>query len=62
MIDYLNNGSVLVQIMGKQYIRKSAISKAKGMSTKEMLKTDRSVISKYVLFVKNHKIQINSKR
>merc|ERR1711884_556939 len=30
LIDYLNNGSVLVQIMGKQYIRKSAISKAKG--------------------------------
>ena len=48
-----------MQIMGKQYIRKSAISKAKGMSTKEMLKTDRSVISKYVsvLFDKNRKIR-----
>merc|ERR1719328_920472 len=36
----------MVQIMGKQYVRKSAIAKAKGLSTKEMLKTDRSVISK----------------
>ena len=47
LIDYLNNGSVMVQIMGKQYVRKSAIAKAKGLSTKEMLKSDRSVVSKY---------------
>jgi len=46
LIDYLNNGSVMVQIMGKQYVRKSAIAKAKGLSTKEMLKSDRSVVSK----------------
>merc|ERR1719226_157129 len=32
--------------MGKQYVRKSAIAKAKGLSTKEMLKSDRSVVSK----------------
>ena len=49
LIDYLNNGSVMVQIMGKQYVRKSAIAKAKGLSTKEMLKSDRSVVSKYEL-------------
>ena len=46
LIDYLNNGSVMVQIMGKQYIRKSAVAAKKGLSTKEMLKSDRSVISK----------------
>ena len=46
LIDYLNNGSVMVQIMGKQYVRKSAVAKAKGLSTKEMLKSDRAVISK----------------
>ena len=39
----------MVQIMGKQYVRKSAIAKAKGLSTKEMLKSDRSVVSKYKL-------------
>ena len=39
----------MVQIMGKQYVRKSAIAKAKGLSTKEMLKSDRSVVSKYEL-------------
>ena len=36
----------MVQIMGKQYVRKSAVAKAKGLSTKEMLKSDRAVISK----------------
>ena len=46
LIDYLNNGSVMVQIMGKQYIGKSAVAAKKGLSTKEMLKSDRSVISK----------------
>ena len=46
LIDYLNNGIVMVQIMGKQYIRKSAVAAKKGLSTKEMLKSDRSVISK----------------
>ena len=60
LIDYLNNGSVMVQIMGKQYVRKSAIAKAKGLSTKEMLKSDRSVVSKYEhlkSLIKTHHIQ-----
>ena len=46
LVDYLNNGSVMVQIVGKQYVRKSAVASKKGLSTKEMLKSDRGVFSK----------------
>jgi len=46
LVDYLNNGSIMVQIVGKQYIRKSAVASKKGMSTKEMLKSDRAVFAK----------------
>ena len=46
LVDYLNNGSIMVQIVGKQYIRKSAVASKKGLSTKEMLKSDRAVFAK----------------
>ena len=46
LVDYLNNGSIPIQIMGKQFIRKSAVAQRKGMTTKDMLKTDRGVFSK----------------
>ena len=46
LVEYLNNGSVMVQIMGKQFIRKSAVAQRKGLTTKDMLKTDRGVFSK----------------
>jgi len=46
LVDYLNNGSINVQIVGKQYIRKSAVASKKGMSTKEMLKSDRAAFAK----------------
>ena len=46
LVDYLNNGSVLVEIHGKQYIRKSAVASKKGLTTKDMLKADRGVFSK----------------
>ena len=46
LVDYMNNGSIVVQIMGKQYIRKSAVAAKQGMTTKDMLKQDRGVFSK----------------
>jgi len=46
LIDYLNNGSIEVTIRGKQFIRKSAVAQRKGLTTKDMLKMDRSVFSK----------------
>ncbi len=46
LVDYLNNGSVMVQIYGKQYVRKSAVAGRKGMTTKELIKSDRGVFSK----------------
>ena len=46
LVDYMNNGSIIIHIMGKQYIRKSAVAAKKGMTTKDMLKQDRGVFSK----------------
>ena len=46
LVDYLVNSQVSVTVAGKQYIRKSAVAQRKGMTTKDMLKTDRSVFSK----------------
>ena len=46
LVDYLNTGSVLVQIMGKQYVRKSAVAAKRGLTTKDMLRSDRGVFSK----------------
>ena len=46
LVDYLNNGSVTVYVMGKQYVRKSAVAGRKHMSTKELIKSDRGVFSK----------------
>ncbi len=45
LVDYLNNSSVSIQLMGRQYVRKSAIAAKKGLSTKEMLKGDRKIFS-----------------
>lgn len=36
----------MVEIMGKQYIRKSAVAKNKHLTTKDMLRQDRGVFSK----------------
>lgn len=47
LVDYMNNGSIMVYLMGRQYIRKSAVAAKKGMTTKDMLKQDRGVFSKY---------------
>ena len=47
LVDYLNNGSVVVHVMGKQYIRKSAVGRRKDLTTKDMLRSDRGVFSKY---------------
>ena len=47
LVEYLNNGSVIVSVMGKQYIRKSAVAGKKSMHTKELIKSDRGVFSKY---------------
>ena len=46
LVDYLNNHSVMVKIMGKQFIRKSAVASKRGLTTKDMLKSDRGVFSK----------------
>ena len=46
LVDYLNNGSVVVHVMGKQYIRKSAVGRRKDLTTKDMLRSDRGVFSK----------------
>jgi len=46
LVEYLNNGSVVVQVMGKQYIRKSAVARVKDMHTRDLIKSDRGVFSK----------------
>ena len=51
LVEYLNNGSVIVSVMGKQYIRKSAVAGKKSMHTKELIKSDRGVFSKYNLII-----------
>ena len=48
LVEYLNNGSVVVQVIGKQYVRKSAVARHKGMHTRDLIKSDRGVFSKYV--------------
>ena len=45
-MDYLNNGRITMEIRGKQFIRKSAVAQRKGLTTKDMLKSDRNVFSK----------------
>ena len=47
LVEYLNNGSVIVNVMGKQYIRKSAVAGKKSIHTRELIKSDRGVFSKY---------------
>jgi kinesin family protein 1 len=47
LVDYLNNGSVMIEVVGKQYVRKSAVASRKGITTKDLIKTDRGVFSKY---------------
>ena len=49
-MEYLNNGSVVVQVIGKQYVRKSAVARHKGMHTRDLIKSDRGVFSKYDQF------------
>ena len=46
LVDYLNNGSIMVEVYGKQYVRKSAVAGKKGMTTKDLIKSDRGVFSK----------------
>merc|ERR1711956_198410 len=48
LVEYLNNGSVVVQVIGKQYVRKSAVARHKEMHTRDLIKSDRGVFSKYV--------------
>ena len=48
LVEYLNNGSVVVHVMGKQYVRKSAVASRKGIHTKDLIKSDRGVFSKYL--------------
>ena len=46
LVDYLNNQSVIVRLMGKQQVRKSAVAAKKNMSTRELLEADRGVFNK----------------
>jgi hypothetical protein len=46
LVEYLNNGSLVVQVIGKQYVRKSAVARHKGMHTRDLIKSDRGVFSK----------------
>ena len=47
LCEFLKNGSVVVRIMGKQQLRGSAVPlNAKDMTTKDLLKSDRTVFSK----------------
>nr|XP_040578221.1 kinesin-like protein KIF28P isoform X1 [Lepeophtheirus salmonis]XP_040578231.1 kinesin-like protein KIF28P isoform X1 [Lepeophtheirus salmonis]XP_040578235.1 kinesin-like protein KIF28P isoform X1 [Lepeophtheirus salmonis] len=54
LINYLNRESVSVRIMGKQHIRKSALDHSKGLSTKDLIQSDRSVFSKTTTFNVNN--------
>ncbi|XP_066989396.1 kinesin-like protein KIF28 [Macrobrachium rosenbergii] len=47
LLEYLQKGSIVVRIMGKQRLRKSAmINKDSSLTTKDMLKTDRAVFAR----------------
>ena len=45
-VKWLSNEFLMVEIMGKQYIRKSAVAKNKHLTTRDMLRQDRGVFSK----------------
>eukprot|EP00095_Tigriopus_kingsejongensis_P011917 maker-scaffold507_size152468-snap-gene-0.36 protein:Tk11917 transcript:maker-scaffold507_size152468-snap-gene-0.36-mRNA-1 annotation:"kinesin-like protein kif28p-like" len=46
LVDHFESGCVNVELWGKQFVRKSAVAQRKGLTTKDMLKQDRSVFSK----------------
>jgi hypothetical protein len=48
LTEYLNKGEIIVQVYGKQRVRNSAQPKrGDGPTTKDMLKGDKNVFSKY---------------
>ncbi|XP_076366810.1 kinesin-like protein KIF28 isoform X1 [Tachypleus tridentatus] len=40
LVDYLNNGAIMVQVWGKQKVRNSVVHKAEGKNTKQMFQAD----------------------
>nr|XP_053626423.1 kinesin-like protein KIF28P [Cherax quadricarinatus] len=46
LVDYLQNGILTIKVMGKQKVRRSAAQRNQGLTTKDMLKTDRHVFSR----------------
>ncbi|XP_047482876.1 kinesin-like protein KIF28P isoform X3 [Penaeus chinensis] len=46
LVEYLNNGSLVINVMGKQRVRKSAMPRTNGLTTKDMLRSDRAVFAK----------------
>lgn len=45
-LEYLQKGSIVIRVMGKQRIRKSAMPRNAGLTTKDMLKSDRAIFSR----------------
>nr|XP_045611322.1 uncharacterized protein LOC123766295 [Procambarus clarkii] len=45
LVDYLQNGVLTIKVMGKQKVRRSALARDPGLTTKDMLKSDRQVFS-----------------
>ncbi|XP_050706833.1 kinesin-like protein KIF28 isoform X2 [Eriocheir sinensis] len=46
LVHYLKNGTLTVRVMGKQRVRRSAMPLNKGLTTRDMLKSDRAVFSR----------------
>lgn len=46
LVDYLQNGVLTIKVMGKQKVRRSALARDPGLTTKDMLKSDRQVFSR----------------
>ncbi|KAK4299096.1 hypothetical protein Pmani_028601 [Petrolisthes manimaculis] len=46
LMDHLKNGNLTIKVMGKQRVRRSAMPRINGLTTKDMLKSDRAVFSK----------------
>ncbi|XP_063871952.1 kinesin-like protein KIF28P [Scylla paramamosain] len=46
LVHYLKNGTLNVKVMGKQRVRRSAMPYNKGLTTRDLLKSDRAVFSR----------------
>lgn len=46
LVDYLHSGNLSIKVMGKQRVRRSAMPRTQGLTTRDMLRSDRAVFSR----------------